>query len=83
MANGKKDPKKIKHGAILAAIVIVSLIVIWNVFYIAVGVMVPAVIGVSIVVSIVSIAAIIGIIISLNQRIKEIDEGEEDEASKY
>lgn len=79
-ADLKRDTKKRKAGPIIAAAVIVLVFlayVLWiisaediPVFALIIFIAVPTVI-------------IVGVILALSQRLKEIEEGEEDEASKY
>ena len=79
----KTDVKKKKNGALIAAIVFSLLIIS---YLLAVGIAgIPDGMPISLMILIGGIGTIviIGCIVALIQRFKEIEGGEEDEASKY
>ena len=79
----KYDVKKTRTGAIIAAIVFIAIMiglvaaVIWG------QITEPLPIGLFIFIEAIPLAVIIGVIIALVQRIKELKGGEYDEARKY
>ena len=74
---------KKKRGARIAAVVMILIMLVWDVILISVCVLgkIPILIGVVLVAS--PTAIIIGVIIALRERIKEIEGGEEDAATNY
>lgn len=78
-----EDVKKKKSGALIAAIVFCSLILFYGVVVICAGGFESMPIGIALFLGGISLALIIGCIIALVQRMKELDGGEENEASKY
>jgi DNA-binding transcriptional MerR regulator len=79
----KSDVKVKKRGAVASAAVIIALIVLWvaAILFTGSGAGLPPFITALIVV--LPAAVIIGLVIALLQRIKELNGGEEDEASDY
>lgn len=77
------DVKKKKYGAVISAVVIVSLIVMIIGIIVWASMSDPIPIGILAVIILVYGSIIVGVVIALVQRMKEIDKGEENEASKY
>ena len=77
------DVKKKKFGAIASAAIILALVVISLIGIYFANLEDPAPVPVLIIIIIVFVAVIIGLVIALSQRIKEINGGEEDDASNY
>ena len=77
------DVKKKKLGALLAAAVFLAIMVAYIIFFLMVSVSGETPMPLFIVIMFVGIAVIVGCILALKQRLKEIEGGEEDEASKY
>ncbi len=79
----KSDVKAKKYGAAASAVVIIALIVLWvaAILFTSAGAELPALVTALIIV--LPAAVIIGLIIALLQRFKELNGGEEDEASNY
>lgn len=81
-ANMCNKTKK-KRGARIAAVVMILIMLVWDIILMSVCVLgkIPILIGVVLVAS--PTAIIIGVIIALRERIKEIEGGEEDAATNY
>ena len=79
----KTDVKKKKIGALLAAGVILAIILVYILFLLTVGVRDGVPMPLFLLIMCVGIAVIVGCVLALKQRLKEIEGGEEDEASKY
>ena len=82
-----KQHKKKKVGALIAAIVVCLIVVIYAAFYVA-GILISGMSGslptiILIIIGVLALAVIGGCIAALIQRFKEIEGGEEDEASQY
>jgi hypothetical protein len=79
----KKDTKKKKIGPVIAtASMIVLMIIICGIVLWA-NVEEPIPIGLLLVTLAIPVSIVIGVVIALMQRLKEIEGGEEDEAAKY
>lgn len=79
----EKQNSKKKRGALLSAIVIISIMLIYAGVYLWLLATDAAPKGLILVISLIPLAVIIGVLIALKERFKEIEGGEEDEASKY
>ena len=77
------DVKKKKNGALIAAIVFCSLILLYVGVIVLAGGLEGMPLPVALFIGLIGLAVIIGCIIALIQRFKELEGGEEDEASKY
>jgi MerR family copper efflux transcriptional regulator len=86
MRNNTDKRHSRSRGAILSAMVISILIFLFigSLLWIMLDEgAVPAALGVMIVYAVLGLAVIIGVMVALFQRLREIDKGEEDEARKY
>ena len=79
----KVDGNRKKRGAMIAAGVAIALIILWNILLLVLNAWDPASPFFTAIMIIIPTAIIVGIIIALKERMKEIDGGEEDEAAKY
>ena len=79
----KMDVSKKKRGAQIAAGVMVALILLWDLFVLTINSYDPAPLPVILLLTVPATLVIIGIVLALRERMKEIDGGEEDEAVKY
>lgn len=79
----KKDTKKRKKGTVIAAVIMTLLmfllmgLVLWG------NTQDPLPIGVLLIILAIPGVVVVGVVLALKQRLKEIEGGEEDEASKY
>jgi DNA-binding transcriptional MerR regulator len=83
VGNIKQDVKKKKAGPIIAAVAVIAVILAWASFIIWGNSVDPMPVGVMIILMAIPVVIILGVAIALKQRLKEIDGGEENEASKY
>lgn len=79
----KVDVNKKKRGAKNAAIFMIVLILLWDLFFVVVSRYDPIPLPVMLVMTVPATLVIVGIVLALRERMKEIDGGEADEASKY
>ena len=79
----KTDVKKVKRGPIIAAVVAILFMIAMIILVIWMDRIDPAPLGFIILMIAIFIAIIIGVFLALKERLKEIDGGELDEASKY
>ena len=79
----KTDVKKVKRGPIIAAVVAILFMIAMIILVIWMDRIDPAPLGFIILMVAIFIAIIIGVFLALKERLKEIDGGELDEASKY
>ena len=79
----KVGGKRKKRGAMIAAGVTIILIILWEILLLVLNAWDPASPFFTAIMIIIPTAIIVGIIIALKERMKEIDGGEEDEAAKY
>ena len=79
----KTDVKKVKRGPIIAAIVAILFMIAMIVLVVWMDMIEPAPVGFIGLMIGIFIAIIIGVFMALKERLKEIDGGELDEASKY
>ena len=79
----KVDVSKKKRGAQIAAGVMIALILLWDLFVLTVNSYDPAPLPVILLLTVPATLVIIGIVLALRERMKEIDGGEEDEAVNY
>lgn len=79
----KTDVKKVKRGPIIAAVVAILFMIAMIILVIWMDRIDPAPLGFIILMIAIFIAIIIGVFLALRERLKEIDGGELDEASKY
>jgi DNA-binding transcriptional MerR regulator len=79
----KTDVKKVKRGPIIAAVVAILFMIAMIILVIWMDRIDPAPFGFIILMIAIFIAIIIGVFLALRERLKEIDGGELDEASKY
>lgn len=79
----KVDVGKKKRGAAIAAGVMIALILLWDVLILILNAWDPAPPFFIAVMIIIPTLIIVGIVLALKERMKEIDGGEEDEAAKY
>ena len=79
----KKDTKKRKKGTVIAAVIMTLLmflmmgLVLWG------NTQDPLPIGILLIILAIPGVVVVGVVLALKQRLKEIEGGEEDEASKY
>ena len=79
----KKDTRKRKKGPVIAAVIMTLLmfllmgLVLWG------NTQDPLPIGVLLIILAIPGVVVVGVVLALKQRLKEIEGGEEDEASKY
>lgn len=78
----KSDQKK-KYGPIMAAIVMIALMLATILLFIWASTVDPIPFGLLVVFIAMPLAVIVGVLLALKQRFKEIEGGEENEASKY
>ena len=79
----KTDIAKKKRGARIAAIVMIVLVIIWDLIIVTASIYDPMPLPVLLLMTVPATAVIVGVVIALRERIKEIDKGEEDEAADY
>ena len=79
----KVDGNRKKRGAMIAAGVAIALIVLWDILLLVLNAWDPAPPFYTAIMIIIPTVIIVGILIALKERMKEIDGGEEDEAAKY
>lgn len=79
----KVDVSKKKRGAIIAAVVMIILMLSWDVFFLVMNLWEPVPLPVLLWMTLPPTAVIIGVLLALRERIKEIDKGEENEAVHY
>lgn len=79
----KVDVSRKKRGAQIAAGVMIALILLWDLFVFVINSYDPAPLPVLLLLTIPATLLIIGIVLALRERMKEIDGGEEDEAINY
>ena len=79
----KTDVKKVKRGPIIAAVVAILFMIAMIILVIWMDRIDPAPLGFIILLIAIFIAIIVGVFLALKERLKEIDGGELDEASKY
>ncbi|MBP5298360.1 MAG: MerR family transcriptional regulator [Lachnospiraceae bacterium] len=79
----KTDVKKKKNGALIAAIVFCTLVIAYVLLISIGGGLSGMPIPLMLLIGSIGLAVIIGCIVALVQRFKELEGGEEDEASKY
>lgn len=79
----KVDVGKKKRGAAIAAGVMIILILLWDILVLILNAWDPAPPFFIAVMIIIPTLLIVGIVLALKERMKEIDGGEEDEAAKY
>lgn len=72
-----------KRGALLSAIVIISIMLIYAGVYLWLLATDAAPKGLILVISLIPLAVIIGVLIALKERFKEIEGGEEDDSINY
>ncbi|MBO6158734.1 MAG: MerR family transcriptional regulator [Firmicutes bacterium] len=77
------DVKKRMSGAVIAAISVVGMIGVFLAMILWANSEDPAPIGVLIFLIVVLVSVVVGVLVALRQRIKEVKKGEIDEASKY
>ena len=79
----KKDTRKRKKGPVIAAVIMTLLmfllmgLVLWG------NTQEPLPIGILLIILAIPGVVVVGVVLALKQRLKEIEGGEEDEASKY
>lgn len=83
MKISKADVSKKKRGAQISATVMIVLIVLWDLFIFITGVYSQIPWPVTLLMTLPITMIIIGILLALRERMKEIDGGEEDEAANY
>lgn len=83
MKISKADVSKKKRGAQISAIVMIVLIVLWDLFIFITGIYAQIPWPVTLLMTLPITVIIIGILLALRERMKEIDGGEEDEAANY
>ena len=79
----KNDIKQKKYGSILSAVVMIIIMVLFIAFILWANTADQLPIGVLLFIILPFVVMIIGAIVALKLRMKEIDGGEEDEARKY
>ena len=79
----KIDQRKMKRGAVIAAAVMIGLILAWDILILSLNAYDPAPLLAIILITVLPSLVIVGIVIALMERLKEIEGGELDEASKY
>ena len=79
----KADVSKKKRGAQISAIVMIILIVLWDLIIFITGIYAQIPWPVTLLMTLPITVIIIGILLALRERMKEIDGGEEDEAADY
>jgi len=79
----KQDTARKKHGASVSAAVMVALMLFYVgvIVYAAIGDPIP--LGILLCLIIIPLVVVVGVLLALRERLKEIEGGEEDEASKY
>ena len=83
MKISKADVSKKKRGAQISAIVMIVLIVLWDLFIFITGIYAQIPWPVTLLMTLPITVIIIGILLALRERMKEMDGGEEDEAADY
>ena len=83
MKISKADVSKKKRGAQISAIVMIVLIVLWDLIIFITGIYAQIPWPVTLLMTLPITVIIIGILLALRERMKEIDGGEEDEAADY
>ena len=81
--NSSDVDRKKKYGAVISTVVVVALMVLIIGIVIWANMNDPIPFGVLAIILLIYGSIIVGVVIALTQRIKEIDKGEENEASKY
>jgi len=79
----KTDIRKKKRGAAIAAAVIIAPIAMWFMGFLLMSIADDVPLLVLLLGSIVPVVIVAGVVLALRERIKEINGGEEDEASYY
>ena len=79
----KVDVNKKKRGAKIAAVVMIAIMVLWDLFFLVVNHYEPAPLPIVLLLTVPANVVIIGVILALRERIKEIEGGEENEAADY
>lgn len=79
----KVDVTKKKRGAKIAAGVMIAIVVLWDLFFLVVNHYDPAPLPIVLLLTVPANVVIIGVILALRERIKEIEGGEENEAADY
>ena len=79
----KVDINKKKRGAKIAAVVMIAIMVLWDLFFLVVNHYEPAPLPIVLLLTVPANVVIIGVILALRERIKEIEGGEENEAADY
>ncbi|MGN0733644.1 MAG: MerR family transcriptional regulator [Emergencia sp.] len=79
----KVDVNKKKRGAKIAAVVMITIMVLWDLFFLVVNHYDPAPLPIVLLMIVPANVVIIGVILALRERIKEIEGGEENEAADY
>ena len=85
MQNTTKD--RVRRGAVISALVVIGLLAVYLavvLFGLLTETMMPLLaVGILLVYAVIIVAIIVGVLAALRQRLKEIEGGEEDAASKY
>ena len=79
----KIDVNKKKRSAVIAAVVMIIVMVLWDVFFFVMNLWDPVPLPVLLLMTLPPTIVIIGILLALRERMKEIDKGEENEAVHY
>lgn len=79
----KVDVNRKKRGAKIAAASMIALILLWDLFFLIVNFYDPIPLPVLLLMTVPATVVIVGIVIALRERMKEIDGGEEDAAINY
>lgn len=77
------DVTKKKRGAVIAAVVMITLIILWDVLFLVLNLWDPMPTLILLLMIVPPTIVIIGVLLALRERMKEIDKGEDDEAVNY
>ena len=77
------DVSKKKRGAVIAAVVMITLIILWDVLFLVLNLWDPMPTLILLLMIVPPTIVIIGVLLALRERMKEIDKGEDDEAVNY
>ena len=79
----KVDVSKKKRGAAIAAAVMITLIILWDALFFVLNILDPMPTLILLLMIVPPTIIIIGVLLALRERMREIDKGEEDEAVNY
>ena len=77
------DVSKKKRGAVIAAVVMITLIILWDVLFLVLNLWDPMPTLILLLMIVPPTIVIIGVLLALRERMKEIDKGEDYEAVNY